>query len=112
VLGGATRSGSTTAIQRIDPASGAIRIVGRLPRPLSEASAFVLGGHVLVAGGMLGRAPSRAVLEFSPGSGRVTTAGQLPVAVADAGVATIGDTVYLVGGETGSRYLDTVIAVR
>jgi hypothetical protein len=113
VFGGTVASGGATdAVQRIDPATGAVRIVGKLPRALTEASAFALGGRILIAGGMRAGHPTSQVLEFSPSTGLTAVVGRLPLALADAGVAVLGDAAYLVGGETGTAYLDTVIAVR
>jgi hypothetical protein len=112
VFGGATSSGDTDAIQRVDITTGAVRVVGHLPHAMSEASAFVLGVRVLIAGGMRAGSPTNAILAFDAATMHVTVAGRLPQALADAGVAVIGDTAYLVGGETGSKYLASVIAVR
>jgi len=112
VFGGATATGDTSAIQRIDLTTGAVRVVGHLPHAMSEAAGFVLNGRVLLAGGMRGGRPTTTVYAFDPATHRTTVAGRLPEALADAGVAVIGDTAYLVGGETGSAYLGSVIAVR
>ncbi|HVM66476.1 MAG TPA: hypothetical protein VMU14_16525 [Acidimicrobiales bacterium] len=112
VLGGTTARGVTDAVQRIDLATGAVRVVGRLPFSITEASAFLLGGRVLLAGGMRSGRASAAILAYDPATGRLAPAGRLPEPVADAGVAVLGDAAYLVGGETATAYLDTVIAVR
>ncbi len=112
VFGGSTARGDTDAIQRIDPATGAVQVIGRLPRTMSEATSFVLDGRVLIAGGMHAGRPSTEILAFDPATRRVVAVGRLPEAVADAGAAVIGTTAYVVGGETGTAYLASVIAIR
>ena len=42
----------------------------------------------------------------------MTAVGRLPAASSDASAATIGSTAYVVGGYTGTRWLDTIVAVR
>ena len=112
LFGGATASGETDVVQAIDPMTGRVRVVARLPQPVTEATAFMLGGRILVAGGMRSGRPSAAILAFDPPTGMTSAAGRLPEAVADAGCAVVGETAYLIGGETGSAYLSTVIEVR
>jgi hypothetical protein len=109
VFGGKVAVGQTDAIQRFDPATGTLRIVGHLPMPTGHAMAFVLGGTVYVAGGRVGNGDSDSanrvsadVWAFDPSSGKVDLAGMLPYPVADAGVAVVGDQAYIVGGETNS----------
>ncbi len=113
LFGGATATGApSNAIQSIDATTGSVRVVARLPYALTQATAFILGGRILIAGGMRGGRPSTAILSFDPATGRTAVVGRLPEAVADAGAAVVGDTAYLVGGETGSAFLDSVIAIR
>ena len=47
----------TAAIVAVDPASGSSLRVGRLPQPLSDAAAVVLGRRVWVAGGLSASGP-------------------------------------------------------
>ncbi len=112
LFGGATTGAPSNAIQAIDATTGDVRVVARLPYALTQATAFILGGRILIAGGMRAGRPSTAILAFDPATGRTAVVGRLPEGVEDAGVAVVGDTAYLVGGETGSAFLDTVIAVR
>ena len=96
-FGGQTAAGIGTAvtatadIQQINPATHLARVVGALPQALYGAAAFVLDGHLYVAGG---QAPSGQTLtqiyEFDPATGEVHDAGLLPQAVAFAGYATVG----------------------
>jgi hypothetical protein len=107
VFGGKTAAGQTDAIQRLDPANGAVSTVGRFPAPLGHAVAFTLDGHIYVAGGRVGTSTSDSgnkvsnqIWSFDPATGAVTPAGTLPYAVADAGAAVVGDRAYILGGET------------
>ena len=52
------------------------------------------------------------ILRIDAHTGRVTAVGRLPAASSDASAATIGSTAYVVGGYTGTRWLDTIVAVR
>jgi hypothetical protein len=104
-------------------------VAGHLPRPVTGAAAFALGGTVFIAGGQVsqpGRAPastiSGQVLSFHPaparvtGAGRgpaaVTVAGTLPVPVTGAAAAVTGGTAYLVGGNDGVRPVPTVTRIQ
>jgi DNA-binding beta-propeller fold protein YncE len=110
VFGGQTAAGATSAIQRIDPATGAAAVVGRLPRPLQGAAGISLSGEIFVAGGTGGaaNAASGTVYQFDPGTFRTTLAGELPVPVAYAAAAVAGRTGYLIGGEDGQRKVPAV----
>jgi hypothetical protein len=109
-FGGETATGqaaavaTTAAIQQIDPATHSVRVVGQLPTPLYGAAAFVLDGHIYVAGGQTADGQTLTQLyEFDEVTHRVRPAGLLPQAVAFAGYTTMGSGAsavgYLVGGE-------------
>ncbi len=108
VFGGQTAAGPTDVIQRINPATGAVAVVGHLPRPVQGAAALSLGGQVYVAGG----AGTPDVLRFDPATSRVSAAGELPVPVGYAAAAVTGGVGYLVGGEVGSRPVPAVTIFR
>lgn len=119
VFGGVTSTSEggtleTSAIQRVDPATGQAAVVGHLPQAMGHATAVRLGGQVFLLGGRSGTTPSSAVWRLDPAKASVVAAGTLPQAVSDAGSVVVGDTAYLVGGEvTGpSAPLDTVVALR
>jgi hypothetical protein len=99
-VGGA--AGAVNAIQRIDPASGKIEVVGHLPQALLGASAVTLGGVIYVAGGSTGPSDSGVIYAFDPVKDRVLVAGHLIAPLANAAVATVAVTAWLVGGESGS----------
>ena len=113
-FGGQTGSGAggavtaTAAIQEVDPATRTARVVGNLPQALYGAAAFVIDGHVYVAGGQTGSGQTLTQLyEFDVRTHRVADAGLLPQAVAFSGYATVGTGTaavgYLVGGEVAHQ---------
>jgi hypothetical protein len=113
-FGGQTGSGAgstvtaTAAIQQIDPATHSARVVGTLPQALYGAAAFVLAGHIYVAGGQSGDGQTLTQMyEYDPRTHRVADAGLLPQAVAFAGYATVGTGAaavgYIVGGEVAQQ---------
>jgi hypothetical protein len=112
VFGGQTPAGLTPTIQRVDLATGRAAVAGRLPAPVSAATAITLGGRIFIAGGQVaghgGTVASRAVLAFDPASRSVTAAGTLPVPVSNAAAAVIGGTAWVVGGFDGRRAVPAV----
>ena len=119
VVGGVTSTseGGTTdtdAVQKVDPVTGQVTIAGRLPQPLSHATALLLGGQIFVLGGRSGTVPTAAILRLDPASGTLVPAGHLPEAVFDAGSVVAGGVGYLVGGEVSgpAEPLDTVVTLR
>ena len=113
-FGGQTGSGAgnavtaTAVIQQIDPATHTVSVVGSLPQALYGAAAFVLDGHIYVAGGQTADGQTLTQLyEFDQKTHRVADAGLLPQAVAFAGSATVGTGAsavgYLVGGEVARQ---------
>ncbi|HXR27552.1 MAG TPA: PQQ-binding-like beta-propeller repeat protein, partial [Candidatus Baltobacteraceae bacterium] len=106
--GGGTTVTATAAIQQIDPVTHAVNVIGSLPEALYGAAAFVLGGHIYLAGGQTGDGQTLTQMyEFDPTTHRVADAGLLPQAVAFAGSATVGSgrsaVGYLVGGEVAQQ---------
>ena len=125
VFGGQAAAGPTSDIQRVTvPAAGRAgtahaAIAGQLPRPVTGAAAFALGGTVFIAGGQVSQPhanPATAItgqlLSYQPGRAGVTVAGQLPVPVENAGVAVTGGTAFLVGGNDGVRPVPTVTLIQ
>lgn len=119
VFGGVTSTSEggtseTSAIQRVDLATGDAAVVGHLPEPMGHATAITLAGQVFVLGGRSGSTPSGNILSFDSGTATVQPAGTLPQAISDAGSVVLGNTAYLVGGEvTGpTEPLNTVVLLR
>jgi hypothetical protein len=118
VFGGLTPAGPSRVIQRVNVATGKAVVVGRMPAPISAATAVTLAGRIFIAGGQVAKgdgarlAASRTVLAYHPASSRVTAAGRLPVAVTNAAAAVVGGTAFLVGGNNGHRQVTTVAQLR
>jgi N-acetylneuraminic acid mutarotase len=107
VFGGEQSAGPVRAIQRVDVTTGRARVVGQLPDALSQATALVLDGQVLLAGGRTSStATSSSVYLFDPGQVSVHPVAQLPMSVADAGGVVVDQTGYLLGGENDGRVAD------
>jgi hypothetical protein len=85
-------------------------VVAKLPVAITEATAWVQGGAVYLAGGRQGTTVSSAIWRVEPGSGQVITVGALPAPAADAAVAVLGDVAYLFGGE-GKGRLKSIVKV-
>ena len=107
VFGGEQPAGPVRAIQRIDTTTGRAQVVGQLPDPLSQATALVLDGQVLIAGGRTGStATNSSVYLFDPDHVTIHPVARLPVPVADAGGVVVDHTGYLLGGENDGRVAD------
>ena len=111
VIGGATPTGNSDAIQRIDPASGRVSVIGHLPAPMSHASAVVIGGSLFVAGGRGAGGPLDRIWWLDPRSGGVAPAGRLPLAVSDMAVAVVDGRALLIGGETDTQ-ITSIVSLR
>jgi Kelch motif len=113
-FGGELANGlDSDAIQAIDTRGGRARVIGHLDRPLSHASAVVLGGRIYVLGGRSRENPTDEILSFDPSTEEIRLAGHLPFPVTNAAAGGVGAVGYLIGGldaEGGS--LASVIEVR
>jgi N-acetylneuraminic acid mutarotase len=101
IAGGSRELQASTAIFTFDPRSGALRLVGHLPHPLTHAAAVALGPYVYVLGGRGSVAGSQTagVLAIDPRTGRWLRAGELPQPLSDAAAVAPGDRVWLAGGQ-------------
>jgi N-acetylneuraminic acid mutarotase len=94
----------TTAVQRLDTATGTIEVVAQLPTPLSHASAVVLANRIFVLGGYINNTKlSDQILRFDPTSATTVAAGHLPAPISDAAATVIHDHAYLIGGQGTDR---------
>jgi outer membrane protein assembly factor BamB len=109
VFGGEAAGAPSAAVQAVDTRTGSARVVGQLPEPRTEASAFSIGGALFIAGGRTAAGPSSDILRFDPAHNRFARAGSLPAPVADAASAVVNDRAYLVGGEGASAVAGVVI---
>ena len=120
-FGGKTRTpdgndSQTADIQRIDPATGEVTLVGQFPEPTGHMVAAVLDGTIYVMGGRTGTGTSltdsSAIWRFDPATGSVTPAGTLPKPVTDSTVAVVDGSAWLIGGERDGTPIDDVVVVR
>jgi N-acetylneuraminic acid mutarotase len=104
IIGGSTPIEASDAIYSFDPASGAVRRIGRLPTPITHGGAATLGSYVYLVGGRgnLSDAQTASVWAIDPLTGAVRVAGRLPHALSDAGVLAVGDSIVVAGGLTRS----------
>lgn len=120
-FGGKTRTpdgndSQTADIQRIDPATGVVTLVGQFPEPIGHMVAAVLDGTIYVMGGRTGTGTSltdsSAIWRFDPATGTVTPAGNLPKPVTDSTLAVVDGNAWLIGGERDGTPIDDVVVVR
>lgn len=103
VIGGEHGNKPVRAIQRIDTTTGTSAVVGYLPRARSDASAMVIAGRVLIAGGRGRNGQAVSTVDELDSSGKaVREVARLPTPVADAAGVVIGGTGYLIGGEAST----------
>jgi hypothetical protein len=99
VAGGLAVSGPTSAVFEVDPATGAVRRVAKLPLPLAHVALARFGSRLLLVGG-----GSRRILEIDPRAGTVVIAGTLPRPLADPAAVSQNGRVLVLGGGTNAVY--------
>lgn len=97
VLGGG-QVASYAGIAAFDPATRGVRIVGRLPTPLSDLSAATLDGTTFAVGGFTGAAWSDGIVSID--GGRARRVARLPIGLRYAAVAAVGNVILIAGGRT------------
>ena len=97
ILGGGQVS-SYAGIAAFDPATGAVRIVGRLPTPLSDLSVATVGRTTFAVGGFTGAAWSDGIVAID--GGRARRVARLPVGLRYAAVAAVPNAILIAGGRT------------
>jgi outer membrane protein assembly factor BamB len=86
-------------VRRIDPATGSVRRLGTLPKPLAHAPLVAVGGALYLVGGTDGSGgATRTIYRIDARNGTVRVAGQLPVDLADAAAVRVGQRVVVLGG--------------
>ena len=101
---------STDTVVRVDPATGAAALAGKLDEPLSDLGAAVVGGRAYLVGGYTGAKYASAVLRYL-GGGRTATVARLPSGLRYAGVAALGGRIYVAGGLTTGGETAAIYAV-
>ena len=100
VMGGSTPTSASDAIYSFDPATGQVRKLGRLPQPITHASAATLGSFAYLIGGRGNSLGSQTATVWSidPRTGAVEVAGHLPEPLSDTASVPIGGTIVVAGG--------------
>jgi N-acetylneuraminic acid mutarotase len=100
LLGGEHGGKPVDTVQRIDTRTWNVRVVGRLSRPITEATAAYVAGRILLIGGRTsaGSVTSR-MWWWDVRRNSLRPAGRLPYPLADAGLLTTRSGAYLLGGE-------------
>jgi N-acetylneuraminic acid mutarotase len=112
-FGGMGANGEPLAnIWAVDPATGKVRLVGRLPVPTRYLVAAVLDGQVFLLGGETAAGPTAAIWRFDPVNGRVSAAGRLPSPRAYGAAVVWRGTVVVLGGEGPQGPLASVVRLR
>ena len=97
----------------VDPASGTVRRIGHLARPLTHAAALTLGRYVYVVGGRGATpgTPTSRILAIDPATGRVSAAGRLPRPLSDVSAAVAGGRIVVAGGRDTAGARAEVLAL-
>ena len=111
VVGGVGAGGDRTDIQRVDPATGQVDLIGQMPTPISHASAIVRDGRMLVIGGLSGGNAQDAIWQIALDTGATRLVGRLPRPLSDFATVEAGGTVYVIGGETSTQVSSIVSLV-
>jgi hypothetical protein len=107
IAGGQTATGQSDEVFALDTTTGALTRLGTLDAPVSEASAFTLGGIAYVAGGRDAAGLAVAsVTAIDLSAGVISPAGRLPRPLADAPAVAVADGVFLIGGWRGTAVTD------
>ena len=111
---GTSSGAQSRLVQRVDPATGHTRVVGKLPWGIGHAMAFGLGGRIYLAGGRRGTRATARMWQVGPTRAHLTPVGRLPNAISDSAVVPLGQSVVLVGGETTGPFAPqtTIVVVR
>jgi N-acetylneuraminic acid mutarotase len=114
IAGGTTAAGAlSSSILSFDSATSTVTRIGRLPVPLTHASAAPFGGGALIVGGRreLSGAQTATILAIDPASGVARIVGKLPQPLSDAGAVTTGDQVIVAGGRGSSGPVNSIVAL-
>ena len=111
LVGGEGATGETPDIQRIDLGTGEVEVIGRMPNPISHASAMVIGGRIFVVGGRSGGVAQDAIWQVDVVTGASRLVARLPQPASDFALAVVGRVGYAIGGETDTQVASIVAVV-
>jgi hypothetical protein len=110
IAGGQRAGGPSADIFSFSPTDGSVNKIGRLPSPVSEASAFTINDTVYVVGGVgPGGTAVTSATAIDPVTGRVVPQHPMTQAASDMSVAQGSDNAILVGGQRNGQTLDQVL---
>jgi hypothetical protein len=100
IAGGTSGTTARREVLSFDPRTRRLRVIARLPAPVTHAAGASLNGRFYVLGGRGDTLNSQrsAILAVDPASGRVTRAGRLPEPLSDLSAGSFPDRVVVVGG--------------
>jgi len=100
---------SSTAVLRIDPATGKTTSAGTLAIAVHDTMGVWRNGAIVMPGG--GTPPIRTDVQSVVPSGAAKVVGQLPGDRADLVAVLLGDTIYLLGGtDNSSRLIGSILS--
>ena len=108
VIGGEGGAGEVSEIQRINLATGEVEVIGRMPSPISHASAMVIDGRIFVLGGRSGGIAQDAIWQVDAVTAASRLVGRLPQPASDFPLAVVGRVGYSIGGETDTQVASIV----
>lgn len=106
--GGAAQA--TPTVQRFDLGSNTGRVVGSLPRPLSDIAAASTPRGVYLVGGYDAHVPRAEIYRTTDGT-HFTLAARLPVGLRYPAVAAVGDNLVIAGGTAAAGASDRVFVL-
>lgn len=104
VAGGSTPSGISDTVYRVDPRTGSVTTLVRLPAGVTHAAAGVIGETMYLVGGRGENVSDRTaqVLAIDPAHPGVRRVATLPEPLSDAAVVSLGDGLIVAGGAAAS----------
>jgi N-acetylneuraminic acid mutarotase len=113
IAGGSEPAAVSNQILSFDPATGSVRPIGRLPAPVTHASAVYVDGRVVLVGGraQADGGQTASILAINPRSGATTVVGQLPQPLSDAAVALSRGRIVVAGGDDGNGPQSPILAL-
>jgi hypothetical protein len=87
-----------------------VAVIGRMPKPISHASAMVIGGRLFIVGGRSAGTAQDGIWQVDPSTGMTQLMARLPQPVSDFALAVVGGVGYAIGGETDTQ-ITSIVAI-
>jgi N-acetylneuraminic acid mutarotase len=113
IAGGTVTAGPSDEILSFDTRTRTVSKLGRLPTPLTHASAAAVDGRVVVIGGrrQLNGDQTASILAIDPGTGAESMVGHLPQPLSDAAVVPTRGRIIVAGGDNGNGAQASILAL-